>query len=263
MKKAIVSVSVLALLVSCASAASAQCRFNATAKAKGMKASLVRMYAKCYTEAPEPGYGEYGLGVNTTTGGGRAACGPPEPARLSDHSTCPPFPVPWGCDDAWWMAPSPYHFDPVTGGGDVALRSVVEPDCSRLDDADGKPLGLPAGPCHVTYVKATCRGILDSNGLPITSSDHDEWDLSLLVRMSFDDGANGDMTIIDFPVTFLFEPPDHGRIHLESNTARALASILVDTSSAALPTCTNFQILKLTVKDPEGLPFATLGGSTR
>lgn len=239
MKALFLGLSVVAVLVVHAGSAAAQCGFNAVARARGMTTSLVRAYHVC--SATETG----GLEINTQTRGGAPACQPVEPKRLDYRATT-------------------YLFDKDKGGCSLRTTARIEKDCSLLKNADGDALGLPAGPCHVTYVKGTCRGILQADELtPINSFDDAGWSLATLSRWTINDATNGDMTLIDFPITFYFEDPDDGKIKLESSSAEALASILVDTSGPALPTCTSIEILRLTVKDPQGLPFAVRGVSTR
>jgi len=229
----------VALVAACASAAGAQCEFNALARARGMKASMVRAFVGC----PTTWYGVY---INTETDGGMPACNPVLPKIVGPYEF------------------TDYQFDPHDGRCDLRARAVIEPDCSLLENAAGDPLGLPAGPCHVTYVKSTCRGIMQADGVtPINREDDAGWWLATLTRVTFNDATNGDMTVIDFPLTFSYRDPDNGRIKLDSSTAEALTEVLVDIGGAALPTCTSMQLLSLTLKDPRGMPFAVLGGSTR
>jgi len=237
MKKVIVTLSAVALVAAYAGSASAQCDFNSLAKAKGMKTSMVRVFAGC----PSTEH----AGINTQTGGSTPACSPVMVKKLEGDAT-------------------PYVLDPQKGGCDVQTQAKLEKDCAELTDANGDPLGLPTGPCHVTYVKAKCKGVLQADGVtPINANDDAGWSLATLTRSTFNDATNGDMTVIDFPVTFTFSDPDKGKMKINSSSAEALAAILGDVSGAALPTCSTLQTIKLTIKDPNGLPFATMGGSTR
>ncbi|MBI5506238.1 MAG: hypothetical protein HY899_15690 [Deltaproteobacteria bacterium] len=237
MKKVILSLSAIALVAAYASSASAQCAFNDLAKAKGIKSSMVRVFAGC----PSTEHAS----INSSTGGGTPACAPVTVKKLEGDAT-------------------PYILDAQKGSCDVQTKAKIEKDCALLEDANGDPLGLPAGPCHVTYVKSKCKGVMKSDGVtPIDAQNDAGWSLATLTRSSFNDATNGDVTVIDFPVTFAYGDPNNGQIKVDSNSAEALAAILVDPNGAALPTCSTLQTIKITVKDPDGLPFATMGGSTR
>ncbi|MBI5504272.1 MAG: hypothetical protein HY899_05700 [Deltaproteobacteria bacterium] len=239
MNKIVLTLSAVAAVVTCAGSAGAQCEFNAVAKAKGMKASLVRAFAVCPSSYGGVGY------VNTSTGGGTPACSPIDPVSTEGDTT-------------------PYVFDSHKGRCDVQTKAKIVEDCAVLEDAGGDPLGLPAGPCQVIGIKAKCQGILRTDGAtPIDAPLDAGWSLPTLVRWTFNDAASGDVTLIDFPITFAFKDPSNGQIKLDTNSAQALAAILVDVSGAAMPTCASVQILRVGVKDPSGLYFAELGGSTR
>ncbi|MBI5504990.1 MAG: hypothetical protein HY899_09305 [Deltaproteobacteria bacterium] len=239
MNKIVLSLCAIVLVAACAGSAGAQCDFNSLAKAKGFKTSMVRVFLGC----PSATGGH--TSINTATGGGTPACAPVMPKPYEGDSTG-------------------YMFDPQTGGCDVQTKAKLEKDCSLLADANGDPLGLRAGPCHVTYVKSKCTGIWqDAGGTPINATEDAGWSLSVLMRISLNDDSNGDMTVIDVPITFGYGNPNNGQIKLSSSTAEAMAGILTIVSDTGLPTCTTLQTVTMSIKDPNGLPFATIGGSTR
>lgn len=233
MKKIMLPLAAVALVGLYAGSASAQCSFDALGKAKGLKGSMIRAFASCpSTETPS---------INTSTQGGTPAC--------------EPVSAPGGIDA------TDYSFSDK-GGCSVQTSAKVVADCALLEDATGAVIGLPPGPCHVTYVKGKCKGIVQGDGTtPINANDDAGWSLATLSRASVDDPTNGDMTIIDFPVTFLFSDPNNGGISVNSSSAEALAP-LVGATGAALPTCTQIQVVDMTVKDPTGASFAKLGGGT-
>lgn len=238
MKKVILTLSAVALVGAYASAASAQCDFNAISKAKGLKGSMIRAFAGCpSTEHPA---------ANTVTGGGVPGCTPVVPKGGAVNG-------------------SHYMFDPGKGSCSVQTQSKITPDCSQITDDNGDPLGLPVGPCHVTYVKGKCSGILQADGLtPINASDDAGWKLATLTRATLDDSTNGDMTVLDFPVSFPFDDPSNGKISVSGNSAEALSQI-VSPTSAALPTCTQLEIVNVWVRDSSSnhAIFASLGSGTR
>ena len=101
---------------------------------------------------------------------------------------------------------------------------------------------------------------------PIGSAD-DGWSLATLTRASLNDETDGDMTVIDFPVSFAYSTPDNGKMDIDSSSAEALIP-LVGVDNAELPPCTSLEIVDVTIKAPggcptcPGLPFAKLGGAT-
>jgi hypothetical protein len=216
-----------------ASNASAQCSFN-TAPAKGVSGSLVRNYAPCPgTEHPS---------ANTSTEGGTDACTPVVPAGVDGDSTL-------------------YSFS-SKGKCTIKTSAKLESDCSAVTAGDGSSLGLEAHPCHVTYVSSKCSGILGTDGVtPIGASD-DGFALATLSRATVNDATNGDMTIIDFPVTFNYSTPSKGGMEVASSSAEALVP-LVGVNNADLPACTQIEVVNVIVKDPAGLPFAKLGQATK
>ncbi|HEY2773515.1 MAG TPA: hypothetical protein VGK20_05630 [Candidatus Binatia bacterium] len=243
MKKFTLPLAAVALVGLYAGTASAQCAFN-SAPAKGVKGSMVRNYAKCPgTEHPSP---------NTQTQAGTDACTPVTPHGVGNvgHN---------GTDYIYGPASGP------KGKCSVQTQAKLVKDCSTLTNSSGASLGLPAGACHVTFVKSKCSGIYRADGItPINSSD-DGWQLATLSRTTFDDRTNGDMTVIDFPVTFAYSTPNNGSISVNSSSAAALVP-LVGANNSNLPPCTSIETVNVTIKAPggtHGKPFAKLGGATR
>jgi len=233
MMKVTLSLATVALVGLYAGVASAQCEFNIV-KGKGVKGSFVRNYAPCPgTEHPAP---------NAETEGDTDACTPVTPKQVDGEATA----YAYGADRK--------------GGCTVQTQAKFVQDCADVEGSDGSPLGLEPGPCHVTFVKGKCKGIVDGSAVEIDGDD-DGWGFATLSRASLDDETNGDMTVIDFPVTFAFGTPSNGGMKINSNSAEAL-SPLVGANNAELPTCTSIEIVDVTIKDPLGLPFAVLGGAT-
>lgn len=237
MKKVMLSLASASMVAFTVGSASAQCDFNATAKAKGVNASLVRTFAAC----PSTDHPAMDL---TSTEGGTTACAPVK--------------VPGD------VAGTLYSLDPQKGKCAIKTQSKLVPDCSTIyDPADPTktPLGLPAEACHIIYVSGKCSKVLNPGGDPI-GEDDDGFTLATLTRATLNDDTNGDMTVIDFPVTFDWDEPKKGNMKLKSHSAAALVD-LVGATGATLPTCTSVEVVNLVVKDPNGDQFAKLGGSTR
>jgi hypothetical protein len=233
MKKITLPLAVVALVGLYAGTASAQCAFD-LAPAKGVKGSMVRNYAPCPgTEHPNS---------NTETEGGTEACNPVIPAEVNGNGTL-------------------YSYSDK-GKCDVQTSAKLVKDCSAVTDSSGVLLGLQAIPCHMTYVKSKCSGILGTDGVtPIGTTDAG-WSLLTLTRATFNDATGGDMTVIDFPVSFTYSVPSSGKMSVSSSSAESLMP-LVGVNNADLPACTSLEIVNIVIKDPAGLPFAKLGGATR
>jgi hypothetical protein len=234
MKKVTLSLATVALVGFYASnAAAAGCLFN-IAPAKGVKGSMVRAYAACpSTEHPTS---------NTQTEGGTQGCTPVTPPTVDGLGTTYTYGAKGKCS--------------------VQTQAKLVSDCSQLEDSSGTPLGLQPGPCHVTFVKSKCSGITKADGLTPIGATETGWSLATLSRTTLADDTNNDMTVIDFPVTFAYSDPSNGKISLSSNSAEALKP-LVGANNADLPDCTQIEIVDVIVKDPDGLPFARLGGATK
>jgi hypothetical protein len=204
------------------------CGFN-SAPASGVRALMVRSYAAC------PGI-NYPT-ANTETSSDTDACAPVVPSGDSGSQT--------------------FYSYGLKGKCDFRTRASVLTDCAGLTAADGTSLNLPSGGCHLTKVTVACSGITRSDGHSLIDGPADSgWTLSMLWRITIND-ANGPMTLGDIPVTFGFSTPVGGGMGVNSNSAVALAPLIGD--DAALPPCTSIEFDKVTIKDPDGRPFAAVG----
>jgi hypothetical protein len=280
MPRPVLGSAVLAVFLFPASA-SALCDFN-LAPSKQAKVSLVRAYAVCpYSND------------NTQTDGGTGACAPvaafeekfcsesTEPCE--DDSDCPAASCgtigPFGDDRACvsnadctsglctvygsntcvtGSGATTYKFDPK-GGCTLSVKAKLVEDCSTVPSGQMSP--LQPGACHVTYLTGKCRGVLRADDARVEAPDDNGWHLKTLTRVTFAQPLNGDMTQIDFPVTFAFSDPAGGSFSLKANSAAALTP-LVGTNNADLPTCTQIEFLEATLRDPQGRVFARPGVAT-
>ncbi len=291
--------------------AGAQCDFNSGAGSK-FRIPLVRAYAGCGYENRAP---------NTETASGSPACAPVvgvSKCSISDEicdsdADCSPkacVSSSFQCTDDADCGGGLNSCVAVanTCGGDVtdytfgskgsctlSAKSKVEKDCSELEDRfGGSELGMPPGPCHVTYMSAKCKGILQADANPITAVNDSGWQLRTLVRLTLDDGngdrscnggtddgddctsdslpcttgggtcdpvGGGDVTMLDFPLYFQADDPNSGALNLEMNTAQVLYDLIG--VAAALPVCTVVEFVEVGLMDPDGLPFARAGLATR
>ncbi len=144
------------------------------------------------------------------------------------------------------FAHSAFQFDQNRGFCRFQTRTREETPCT---DGSGVP-------CMNVRIRAACRGVKDSSGTPTNAIG---WTLSTISRATLDDPTNGDMTVIDFPVQIPFPQASNGsfRVSTDSNT------ILANLGLAALPGCSQLEILTVAIQDPAGSPFAKLGASPR
>jgi hypothetical protein len=237
MNKVTLSIATIALVGLYAGTASAQCDFNIV-PAKGVKGSFVRNFAACPST-------EHGTSIpNAETEGDTDACQPVAPNE----------------DDG---VASQYSFVETPGdegGCTIQTQAKLVKACEKVKDSNGADLNLDPGPCHITYVKGKCWGIQNSSNVLIGESDAG-WGFATLSRASLNDETGGDMTVIDFPVVFDFGIPKDGGMKIKANSAEALDG-LVGPANAELPECTSIEIVDVTIKDPQTLPFAKLGGAT-
>lgn len=244
MKKLIMPLAVVAAVGFYAGSASAQCTFGfdggtpetsrGPAPAKGVKGSMVRTYADCTgTEHPTE---------DTNTEAGTPACSPVIPPELDG-------------------GPTPYAYS-AKGKCTVQTQAKLLKDCSKAEDSAGNGLGLDTRPCHVTFVRSSCKGIVRADGVtPIQGAIDDGWELKTLSRASLNDPTGQDMTVIDFPVAFAYSTPEEGEMEIDSSSAEALLP-LVGANGAALPACTSIEVVNVVIVDANGRQFAKLGGAT-
>jgi len=236
MKKVTLPLAAIALVGLYAGSASAQCPFN-NAPAKGIKSTMVRAYNSCPSTEVS--------GSNTSTEGGTEACKPVIPRAIDGDSTT-------------------YQFS-AKGKCSVSTSAKLFESCLDVTDANGVSLGLQAVPCHVTYVKSKCSGIVKSDGTTLIDGVldplDDGWSLATLSRATLNDSVGGAMTVIDFPVTFTYSTPSKGKMAVNGSSAEALIPI-VRLNNADLPPCTSIEVVDTVIKDPDGLPFARQGQAT-
>lgn len=161
---------------------------------------------------------------NTTTMAGVAGCTPPTPLSI-------------------------YQFENEKGACSVKTTHKVESPCS-----DGSPED-----CSNLTLSVKCGGILNSDG--ISPNNQAGWNLNTVARASFDDNANGDMTVIDFPAQFAMEAASDGKLKGKFTTNDLLEELFGPGS--ALPRCTAIELITVKIADPSGGLFATIGTSGR
>lgn len=221
MKKALIAISCIATVGLVASNANAQCAFNGPAKAKGLKTSMTRYFAGC---------------------GNSITFAVPNDMTMTGTPSCSaPF------------ANSGFTFG-AKGSCDVKTSQKIESDCSQAG---------AVGSCANVKVNGKCKDITIAGGSTQINgpTGGGAWRLATLSRATLDDQLGGDMTVIDFPLSFAFDEPKKGGIKVKSDSNTALEALLGPGS--AIPGCTSIQVLSAEVTDPTGSVFATMGTSTR
>jgi hypothetical protein len=231
---------VLAALGFHASSASAQCMFGGGDPPLGPATTIgwstfrmVRAYAGC----PSTGHS------TTVTAGGSPSCTPVIPTETAGSGT-------------------PFTFATPNGRCIVKLKAEGLIDCSTATNSTtGIGLGLDPIRCHVTRVLSECKLIATASSVPIDGVVHDGWTLKLLLRITMNDREDGDMTVVDYPLSFPYSTPAFGAMQLESSTAEAFLAI-GHREMAMLDPCTSIEIVDMTIKDPAGKDFAKSGLAT-
>ena len=159
---------------------------------------------------------------NTVTVTGVPACSPPAP-------------------------PSSFLFGP-TGGCKLQVKSTVEIPC---------PNGAAVGCLNLTY-RAKCQDVTDSGGMSISGSG---WGLYGTLRLTQDDRSAGDVTVVDLPFAFSFEPASNGNLKLKSDIVTTHCPNFFTDCSYAFSPCANVELIDHRVVAPGGFTFATPGVS--
>lgn len=210
-------VAIVALAVS-VSAASAQCAFGHPKKARKIQLSLTQAFFDC------AGSGSGYTPANTATEGGIPACKPP--GTLNDSLSN---------SSAW-------RWDDLKGSGQVQFKasSTFPPN----------PLDPPSNTADVV-VQLKLLGVRDASG-PASGNGK----LATLLRMTLNDRVNGDLTAVDYPVTFAFIMTG-GKATLKSSIDTALNA--APTPHPGLPKCSSVELLATQVLDVNLNTFATTG----
>ncbi len=142
-----------------------------------------------------------------------------------------------------------YQFENLKGSCSLKTSHKVEIPCS-----DGSP-----SDCSNLTLSVKCGGVLDSDG--VTPNSQAGWNLNTVARATFNDNANGDMTVIDFPAQFSLPPASGGKLKGKFDTNTLLIGLFGPGS--ALPACTAIELISVKIADPSGNAFASLGTSGR
>jgi hypothetical protein len=170
-------------------------------------------------------------------------------------SSC--FPFGNSCVNADSAYDTGYRFG-ETGTCSFSAKSKVQSNCAAVTDRFGNRLGLPEGPCHVTYMSVQCKGLERQDGNPINGPTDGGFRLHMLARVTLDNGS----TVVDLPFFMSFLAPEGGSLTLATSTAEQL-NYMFGPAEAALPPCTTIEIVSAEIMDPDGVVFARAGLATR
>jgi hypothetical protein len=140
---------------------------------------------------------------------------------------------------------SHYSFD-TKGACTFQVASKLQTPC-----ADGSPAD-----CMALRFKVKCTGILSPDD---TLSNESGFVLSMSVRTTIDDEDNGDMTVLDFPITVDVPATVNGKMQVSADSE----TMPLPGGIASLPGCAQLEMLRATILDPGGNPFAVLGSGIR
>jgi hypothetical protein len=154
-----------------------------------------------------------------------------------------------GCTSPTGPVPlSLFKFDDQKGKCDIKTTHKVETPCS---DATAS--------CSNLTLSVKCGGVQNADGA--SPNNDDGWNLNTVARATFDDNANGDMTVIDFPAQFALDQASKGKLKGKFDTNTLLNNLFG--AGSALPACTAIELITVKIADPSGNLFATLGTSGR
>jgi hypothetical protein len=236
MKKFTILIVAIAITAITASTAAAQCQFNAIERAKTMKQNFVRAQAPCIGSTQHPS------SDIKTTGDTDACLGVESYENVSAGSS------------------TPYQFR-RQGGCKIKAKIDALSDCSTLTDSDGNSLGL-SGACTDITFRGKCTQMVLADGVT-PAHNITGFQLFTASRASMNDSFSGDLTVFDFPITFKFGTVKNGVMKLKAHTAERLQdSFVTPITESGLPTCTQVELLHLTILDPQGNVFARSGIGT-
>ncbi|HEY2387022.1 MAG TPA: hypothetical protein VGK30_08680, partial [Candidatus Binatia bacterium] len=197
--------------------AQAQCAFGHPRSAKKLSTSLVQAFYYC---------GDRGFSgdvpPNTTTEGSVPACKPPSPASDYDVTS--------------------WRWSERVGRGEIALKAV------RTFPVD--PLNPPSNSADVT-VLLKMEGLVDRFNERV---DGRSGFLSIIARITMDDRADGDVTMVD---GLIGAPVDV--VMGKAKLVTSLDAMLNASSFPGLPTCSSLEIADILVLDHNGYIFARSG----
>ena len=221
MKRIFITLAAIAVLSFTASIASADCGFDVPAKAKGLKASMVRAYAACPSITIPA--------ANTVTSTGLPVCSPP--VALSSYE----FDAKKG--KCAYKNTGKVESPCSDGTGDDCFNLRIIAKCSGITAADGSPISAPMdnGWSLMTISRATLGEFNDDQT-----------------------AVNVAYTVFDFPASFAFSDPKKGKIKLKTDT-NALMTALFGPGNALSP-CASLSIVSTAIQDGGGNPFAVIGG---
>lgn len=237
MKKFSIFIAAIAITTVTAGTAAAQCEFNAIERAKTNVQRYVRAQAPCIGSTQNPS-------SDGTTTGGTDSCSGVEVYEnvVAGQAT-------------------PYQFRRQGGCKTRATIDAVN-DCSELTDKNGDNLGLDAGPCVNVKFSGKCTHLVQADGVtPVHNVSG--FQLFTVSRASLNDDVGGDMTVFDFPLTWPFETTKNGVMKLRGETVQRLQEgFVTPASESGLPTCTQLELIALSILDPDGNILARNGLGT-
>lgn len=219
--------------------ADAQCAFARPKKASTYQVSLVPAFKGCESGTC---YDDSGLTCHTDAGcAGTPICEGSLGARnaVTEGGSLIACQAPQLWPGAGWF------WDPTSTSGNISMK----PQKNKLFD------GIVTDPnARDVAVQIALSGVRNSMSQPANGTGQ----FIMLTRFTLQDRTNGDMTIIDFPITRPVTLSD-GKAKVKYSINATLSNDLAGLVVAGLPGCTVTQVLRIEVRDDQGVPFATPG----
>jgi hypothetical protein len=166
-------------------------------------------------------YNPGGNTPNATTEGGIPSCAPPETfAAQNGHA------------NGWFLGPR--------GSGSVRLKTKA--------NAPRHPYNA-LGSTGDVIIALALKDVRNGAGLA-----NGEARLTILIRATIADHADGDMTVVDFPLNTSVTV-----VAGAVNVQRSVDAILNAMDQPGLPACSNVEVLSVSVADENGDTFANMG----
>jgi hypothetical protein len=200
--------------------AEAQCAFDRPNGSSGSTATLTTSLVRAFVSCGNVG----GNAPNATSAGGLPTCQPVE--TFHEQSGSPA--------NGW-------QFHEGTSYGRVYVKR----------SSGGPNLGFPPT-LHDATITLKLYHIGNESGGGFASGNGR---ILVLLRATFDDYVSGDMTAIDFPLTFSFTLTGSGSVSISKKVGDVLATI----SQPRFPDCTTLEIVTVRVSDPNSNVFAVPG----
>jgi len=132
---------------------------------------------------------------------------------------------------------------------DYGFAPACRGQCTTQLRARQRPCGPMGEPCCCVTVAASCQGVLAPDSSPANGT----FPLDMTLRLTGNDPANGDMTLVDVPFST--------STTMVNGKMKVKAGCVGQAEGITLPVCTSAELVDLVLRDPDGDRFAVPGVS--